>query len=56
MHRSEEGYCVSWPSLPGCHSQGETKGEALENIKLTIQEYLEAKAKLEVSPGEQIRL
>ncbi|WP_246167862.1 type II toxin-antitoxin system HicB family antitoxin [Thermosulfurimonas marina] len=30
------GYVVSCPELPGCYSQGETVGEALENIKEAI--------------------
>jgi antitoxin HicB len=30
------GYVVSCPALPGCYSQGETIGEALENIKEAI--------------------
>ena len=30
--KSEEGYSVSCPSLPGCCSQGETEEEAIENI------------------------
>jgi predicted RNase H-like HicB family nuclease len=39
--RSEEGYSVSCPSLPGCASQGNTEEEALENIQDAIREYLE---------------
>jgi len=46
---SDEGYSVSCPSLPGCHSQGETEEEALGNIKSAIQEYLDAKAELNLS-------
>ncbi|MBM3724869.1 MAG: type II toxin-antitoxin system HicB family antitoxin [Acidobacteria bacterium] len=38
--RSEEGYSVSCPGLPGCWSQGKTEEEALENIKDAIQEYI----------------
>jgi predicted RNase H-like HicB family nuclease len=30
------GYLVSCPSLPGCYTQGDTIGEALENIKEAI--------------------
>ena len=30
------GYVVVCPSLPGCYTQGETKEEALENIKEAI--------------------
>ncbi len=42
LRRSEEGYSVSCPALPGCWSQGETEHEALENIKVAIAEYLAA--------------
>ena len=44
LHQSEEGYCVSCPDLPGCHSQGETEQEARENIASAIEEYLAAVA------------
>ena len=40
LHRSEEGYSVSCPGLPGCWSQGATEEEALENIRSAIEEYL----------------
>ncbi len=40
IHKSEEGYSVSVPGLPGCWSQGATESEALTNIKDAIQEYL----------------
>lgn len=40
LHKSEEGYSVSVPGLPGCWSQGTTEREALENIKDAIREYL----------------
>lgn len=37
-----DGYwVVECPSLPGCISQGETKEEALGNIKEAIQAYIE---------------
>ena len=39
---SEEGFAVSCPALRGCHSQGETREEALENIRDAIREWLEA--------------
>ena len=41
LRRSEEGYSVSCPGLPGCWSQGQTEEEALENIRDAIREYLE---------------
>ncbi|HVF51819.1 MAG TPA: type II toxin-antitoxin system HicB family antitoxin [Pyrinomonadaceae bacterium] len=42
LEKSEEGYSVSCPGLPGCWSQGETEEEALENIQDAIREYLAA--------------
>jgi predicted RNase H-like HicB family nuclease len=42
LRKSEEGYSVSCPGLPGCWSQGETEAGALENIRDAIQEYLAA--------------
>lgn len=53
LQRSEEGYSVSVPGLPGCWSQGETEVEALENIRSAIEEYLAAQADL--LPGEEVR-
>ena len=41
IHKSEYGYDVRVPSLQGCHSQGETKDEALENIQDAIMTYFE---------------
>ena len=42
--QSEEGWAVSCPSLPGCHSQGATREEAVENIKIAIREWLQVEA------------
>jgi predicted RNase H-like HicB family nuclease len=42
LRQSEEGYSVSCPGLPGCWSQGATEEEALRNIQIAIQEYVEA--------------
>ena len=42
MNKSEEGYSVSCPGLPGCWSQGETEEEVIKNILSAIQEYLVA--------------
>lgn len=46
LQQSEEGFAVSVPGLPGCHSQGATEQEALENIGAAISEYLDVVAKL----------
>ena len=42
LYKSEEGYAVSVPGLPGCWSQDETKPEAVQNIKDAIREYFVA--------------
>jgi len=42
VRKSEEGYSVSVPELPGCWSQGATEAEALANIQIAIQEYVDA--------------
>ena len=41
IHKSKYGYDIHVPALPGCHSQGETEKEALENIQDAILNYLE---------------
>ena len=35
------GYTLLVPTLPGCISEGDTRGEALANIKEAIQLYFE---------------
>ena len=42
LKKSEEGYSVWVPGLPGCASQGDTEAEALDNIRDAIAEYLAA--------------
>jgi predicted RNase H-like HicB family nuclease len=53
LKKSEEGFSVSCPGLPGCWSQGRTENEALENISSTIREYLEALDRL--AEGSNVR-
>ena len=33
------GFVASVPSMPGCHAQGETLGEVLDNIRTAIIEW-----------------
>jgi predicted RNase H-like HicB family nuclease len=40
--QSDEGFAVSCPALKGCHSQGSSREEALENIRDAIREWLDA--------------
>jgi len=43
LYKDEDSYwVVECPSLKGCISQGETKQEALENIKEAIAGYIAA--------------
>jgi len=45
LDRDEDGvWIVECPSIPGCVSQGETKDEALANIKEAIQLCLEVRS------------
>jgi len=46
LKKTEEGYSVWVPGLPGCWSQGKTEGEALENIKDAISAYLKTAEEL----------
>jgi len=39
--KSDEGFAVSCPALPGCWSQGNTEADALTNIREAIQLWLE---------------
>ena len=41
---TDEGWSVSCLDLPGCHSQGESRDEALANIREAIQLWLELEA------------
>ena len=38
--KTDEGFSVSVPGLPGCWTQGATEAEALENVKDAIASYL----------------
>ncbi|MFQ5773505.1 MAG: type II toxin-antitoxin system HicB family antitoxin [Kiloniellaceae bacterium] len=53
LKRSDEGYSVSCPGLPGCWSQGVTEAEAISNIRDAIAEYQAAVTATLV--GEDVR-
>lgn len=42
--QTDEGWSVSCLDLPGCHSQGDSREEALANIREAITLWLEVKA------------
>ena len=44
LRETDEGWSVSCLDLPGCHSQGESRDEALANIREAIQLWLEVEA------------
>ncbi len=46
-------YNASVPALPGCHSQGKTREDALKNIKEAIELYLEEED-IKARKGEEI--
>ena len=46
LEGDEDGFIVaSCPTLPGCHSQGKDKEEAIANITEAIQAYIESLVK-----------
>lgn len=48
------GYTVTVPSLPGCISEGDTRDEALANIREAIELYIESlQADGEPIPSEE---
>ena len=43
IEQDEDGmYVAEVPALPGCISQGHTRGEAVENIREAIAAYIES--------------
>jgi predicted RNase H-like HicB family nuclease len=42
IEKDKNGYYAFCPKLKGCHSQGDTLEEVLENIKEAIELYLES--------------
>jgi predicted RNase H-like HicB family nuclease len=51
---SEEGFAVWCDDLPGCNSQGATREEALENIRIAIGEYLAAQPEIAARFGTRV--
>jgi predicted RNase H-like HicB family nuclease len=50
---ADGGYVVTVPALPGCVSQGDTREEALQNIREAIVLYVEhCRARGEAIPRE----
>jgi len=49
----EGGYHIYCPVLKGCHSYGETRAEALKNIKEAIELWLESAQELGIRIPER---
>jgi predicted RNase H-like HicB family nuclease len=58
LEKEEDGgYHAFCPALPGCHTQGDTYDEAMENIEDAIRLYIESlKAHKEAIPKEDITI
>jgi predicted RNase H-like HicB family nuclease len=52
QEEKEGGYSAWVPSLPGCASQGESFEETVENIKESIELYLESEPEIAKSGDE----
>jgi len=53
LEPSEEGgYTVAVPSLPGCISEGNSKEEAIKNIKEAVELYMEPVEDDEIFPAD----
>lgn len=55
IEKCDDGWFIAdIPALPGCHTQGKTKKEVLENIKEAIQLCLEMASEKKTKPKAQI--
>ncbi|EIC23000.1 type II toxin-antitoxin system HicB family antitoxin [Thiorhodovibrio frisius] len=55
LRKTDEGFSVSCPGLPGCWSQGKTEQEALENIADAINNYVAVSAELAAMEDTELR-
>lgn len=55
LRKTEEGFSVSCPGLPGCWSQGKTEQEALNNIVDAINEYIIVSTELATTGDAEVR-
>ena len=46
LEKDEDGFiAASCPTLPGCHSQGRTRAEAITNIEEAIRGYMASRCR-----------
>ncbi len=55
LRKTDEGYSVSCPGLPGCWSEGQTEAEALANIRDAIADYLAVARELAEEGDAEVR-
>lgn len=58
VYTDEDGnWCASVPSLPGCHSEGESREETITNIRDAIEAYISVLIEdgLPVPPENEVR-
>lgn len=55
LRKTDEGFSVFCPGLPGYWSQGKTEQEVLENIADAINEYLAVSAELATTEDTEMR-
>ncbi len=56
LKETDEGYAVWVPGLPGCWSQGQTREEAIKNIRDAIGLYLEVAEELASKEAEMLEV
>ncbi|HUR61616.1 MAG TPA: type II toxin-antitoxin system HicB family antitoxin [Candidatus Thermoplasmatota archaeon] len=57
LEEGESGFIVAnVPQLPGCHTQGRTKAEAMRHVREAIELYLSVKAPAATITVERIRI
>jgi predicted RNase H-like HicB family nuclease len=52
-HSDDGGFIVYVPALAGCVSQGETREEAIENIRKAVEHYLQTDVDQPISNNAQ---
>ena len=55
LRKTDDGYSVSCPGLPGCWSEGQTEDEALAGIQDDIALYLDVAADLARDGAAEVR-
>ncbi|MEM8557176.1 MAG: type II toxin-antitoxin system HicB family antitoxin [Bacteroidota bacterium] len=55
LHKTDEGYAVLCPGLPGCWSEGQAEEVALANIRDAITEYLDVAHELAEQDEAEVR-